>query len=231
LPGYKIEEAPAPAHSATEPAPLRTAGSDTVLIANTTPPGQPHQGSGIYVISTAGRKQFFPVPIPTMAVHRKAVPDKQAPGEIQNDIGPFVLDGTKVWFTNTFYDGEGLSGVGAVGAFDIPTRKYEIRCLPEIAPWSGSAILLDGEDLWVGLMRRPEGASYGTGLLRYNTRTGAIAKYAVPDYIYTIDRLGGTLYCGTSHGLYTVRDDKLTQLRFEPAGGNGKLALVAREVR
>ena len=231
LPGYKIEEAPASADSVAEPAPLRTAGRDSVLIANTTPPGQTHQDSGIYVIGTAGTKRFFPVPTPTMALHRQAVPHKQAPGEIQNDIGPFVLDGTKVWFANTFYDSEGLSGVGAVGAFDVPTRKYEMRYLPEIAPWSGSAILLDGEDLWVGLMRRPEGANYGAGLLRYNSRTGAVAKYAIPDVIYTIDRLGDTLYCGTSHGLYTVRGDKLTQLRFEPSDGSGRLALVAREVR
>jgi hypothetical protein len=165
-----------------------------------------------------------------MALYRKALPGKQAPGEIENDVGPSVLDGTRVWFANSFYDGEGVSGVGAVGAFDVTTRKYEMRYLPEIAPWSGSAMLLDGKDLWIGLMRRPEGASYGGGLLRYSTGTGVVRKYAVPDLIYTIDRLGDTLYCGTSHGLYRVRDRAITQLRFEP-DGKGKLIMVARQVR
>jgi hypothetical protein len=117
-----------------------------------------------------------------------------------------------------------------VGVFDIPTRQYDMRYLPEIAPWSGSAILLDDGDLWIGLMRRPEGNDYGAGLLRYNTATGAPTKYAVADYIHTIDRLGDTIYCGTSHGLYTVRGNQVTQLRFEP-DDTGKLIMVQRAVR
>ena len=48
--------------------------------------------------------------------------------------------------------------------------------------------------------------------------------------VWRIDHLGGTLYCGTSHGLYAVRDEKVTQLRFEP-DGKGILIMVAREVR
>jgi hypothetical protein len=105
-----------------------------------------------------------------------------------------------------------------------------MRYLPEIAPWSGSAILLDDGNLWIGLMSRPEGAEYGAGLLRYNITTGAVTKYPVADYIHTIDRLGDTLYCGTSHGLYTVRGNKVTQFRFEP-DDKGKLIMVPREVR
>ena len=231
-PAYTITDAPAPWawDSAAEPAPLVTADGLSVIVENKTPPGQPHQPSGIGVIGKSGSKQYYPAPIPTMALHRKLLPDKQAPGEIEDDIGPFVLDRNKIWFASTFYDGEGVSGVGAIGSFDISTRKYDMRYLPEIAPWSGSAILLDGGDLWIGLMRRPEGADYGAGLLRYNITTGAVAKYAVADYIHTIDRLGDTLYCGTSHGLYTVRGNKVTQLRFEP-DDKGKLIMVPREVR
>ena len=226
-PAYKIVDAPAPPAGAGETE-MHIAGGQSLVVANKTPPGETHQPSGIYVVSRSGRKQFFPVPIPTAALHRKLLPDKPRPGGIQNDIGPFILDGTKVWFANSFYDGEGESGVGAVGVFDIPTRNYEMRHLPEITPWSGSAILLDGEDLWVGLMRRPEGANYGTGLLRYGTRSGAATKYPVPDLIYTLDRLGDKLYCGTSHGLYVLRGDKLTQLRFEP-DEKGNLVMVSRD--
>ena len=229
LPAYSIADAPAPPDSSGEPARLATADGQSAIVENKTPPGQPHRPSGIDVIGKSGSKQYYPAPIPTMALDRKLLPDKQAPLEIEGDIGPFVLDGNKIWFASTFYDGEGVSGVGAVGSFDISTRKYEMRHLPEIAPWSGSAILLDDGDLWIGLMRRPEGADYGAGLLRYNIATGAVTKYAVADYIHTIDRLGDTLYCGTSHGLYTVRGSKVTQLRFEP-DGQGKLIVAPREV-
>jgi hypothetical protein len=170
----------------------------------------------------------FPLPVPTMEFYRQTL-GKPA-SEIESDIGPFVLSGSKVWFASTFYDGEGISGLGAIGIFDIPARKYEMRYLTEIVAWSGSAILLDGDDLWIGLMRRPEGALYGGGLLRYNTQTGSVSKYALPDVIHTIDLLEDALYCGTSHGLYILRDDKLTQLRFEP-DEKGKLLIVAREIR
>ena len=51
-----------------------------------------------------------------------------------------------------------------------------------------------------------------------------------PQVIYTIDRLGDALYCGTSNGIYIVRDDILTQLRFEP-DAEGRLIMIPREVR
>jgi hypothetical protein len=229
-PAYTITDAPAPPDYALEPAPFATADGQSVIVENKTPPGQPHQSSGIDVIGKPGRKQYYPAPIPTMALYLKVRPDKSAGGEIEDDIGPFVLDGNKIWFANTFYDAEGVSGAGAIGSFDISTRQYDMRYLPEIAPWSGSAILLDDGNLWIGLMSRPEGAEYGAGLLRYNITTGAVTKYPVADYIHTIDRLGDTLYCGTSHGLYTVRGNKVTQFRFEP-DDKGKLIMVPREVR
>jgi hypothetical protein len=89
---------------------------------------------------------------------------------------------------------------------------------------------MDGPELWVGLMRRPEGSDYGGGLLKYDTRSGAVTKYPVNDYIHTLDRMGDTLYCGTSHGLYTIREGKITQLRFEP-DENGKLVMITRVIQ
>jgi hypothetical protein len=230
LPGFKIVNTPPHETIYKQPTPRHVSNGESVLVANETPPGQVHQRSVIYIVGKSGTNQPFPAPLPTMDSYRKMLPDKRPPAEIQSDIGLFVFSGTRVWFASTFYDGEGVSGLGAIGAFDIPSRKYQMRYLPEIVGWSGSAILLDGDALWIGLMRRPEGSVYGGGLLSYNTKTGSATKYALPDVIYTIDRLGDTLYCGTSHGLYLVRNDQLTQLRFEP-DGQGKLIMVAREVR
>jgi hypothetical protein len=230
LPQFKIVDAPAPIEDVyTEPTAIRV-GGESVLIANKTPPGQTHHPSGIYVIAKSGSKQLFLPPAPSMSFYRKTRPGAQPPLEIWSDIGPFVLRGGKIWFASTFYDGEGVSGVGAIGVFDVTARKYHMRYLPEIAGWSGSAILLDGDELWIGLVHHPEGADFGGGLLGYNTNTGSVKKYAFRDVIYTIDRVEDTIYCGTSDGVYILRDGKLTQLRFEP-NEKGTLIMVAREVR
>jgi hypothetical protein len=230
LPAYQIVDTPRQEISPPALTPIPLPNGQSILIARTSETDRLAHVAGIDLVSPTGQKQFVRLPVPTHARYLHARPKQPAPVEIENDIGPFAVAGTKLWFANTFYDGEGVSGVGAIGSFDATTHAFDMRYLPEIELWSGSALLLDGKDLWVGLMRRPEGANYGGGLLRYDTVTGAVRKYPVQDLIYTIDRLGDTLYCGTSHGLYTVRGDKVTQLRFEP-DGDGKLGMVAREVR
>jgi hypothetical protein len=151
----------------------------------------------------------------------------QRPLEIENRIGPCVMEGSTLWFASTFYDGEGMSGLGAIGTFDAGTRKCEMRYFPEIVCWSGSALRLDGDDVWVGLARRPEGAVFGGGLLRFNRKTRSARTYPVKDVIYTIDRVGDALYLGTSHGLHMLRGETLTQYRFEP-DERGRIHVVAR---
>ena len=86
---------------------------------NATPLGQPHRPSTIFVDNKS-----YPAPIPTVDFYRQTLPQKQAPAEMESDIGPFVQDGDKIWFATSFYDGEGTSGIGAIGSFDIATHKY-----------------------------------------------------------------------------------------------------------
>jgi hypothetical protein len=59
--------------------------------------------------------------------------------------------------------------------------------------------------------------------------TGRVKTFAIPDVIFTIDRVGDAVYCGTSHGLYMLRGDQITQLRFEPDEA-GQLVMIPREV-
>ena len=226
LPSYKIIDGIAPRQE--RDGGIARFGREVVLVQNTTLPGQPHRRSAIFVASGAS-KATYPVPIPTIDFYRQTLPQKHPPGEMESDIGPFVQSRDKIWFATTFYDGEGVSGIGAIGSFDIASRQYRMRYLPEIAPWSGSAILLDGDDLWIGLKQRPEGADIGRGLLRYDVRSGAIQTFGRPDVIFTLDRAGNALYCGSSHGLYMVRGHHITQLRFEP-NASGQLAMVPRDV-
>ncbi|HLG97100.1 MAG TPA: hypothetical protein VKX49_12375 [Bryobacteraceae bacterium] len=207
---------------------LRGPAGERVVVEHTTPPGEPHRPSTI-LVGSRGNEEAFPAPIPTLDLYRRILHRKQPPDEIESDIGPYAQDIDKIWFATTFYDGEGVSGVGAIGSFDISARKYEMRYLPAIAPWSGSAILLDGGDLWIGLKRRPEGADIAGGLLKYNVQTGAVETFAIPDVIFTIDRAQDAIYCGTSHGLYTIRGARVTQFRFEPVE-TGRLVMIPRDV-
>ncbi len=225
LPAYDVAGAGEPMHSTpVEPATLRGPGGEVVTVQNTTPPGQPHRPSTIFVDQKA-----FPAPIPTIDFYRQKLPQKQPPLEMESDIGPFVQRGDTIWFATTFYDGEGMSGIGAIGAFNISTHQYERRYFPEIAPWSGTAMMLDGDEVWVGLERHPEGADIGGGLLRYNLATEKAEMFSLPDVIFTIDRVGDALYCGTSRGLYLKRGRAITQLRFEPDGA-GRIVMVAHGI-
>ena len=225
LPSAQIMDAAGAAEqAAVEPGASTGPGGEAVLVANVTPPGQSHRPSIIFVDNKA-----FPAPIPTLHFYQQTFPEKQPPAEMQSDIGPFVQKGQTIWFATEFYDGEGVSGIGAIGSFDIPTRQYQMRYLPEIAPWSGSAIMLDGDDLWIGLKRQPEGVQIGGGLLRYSISSGKVQMFAIPDVIFTIDRVGDALYCGSSHGLYMLRGDHITQLRFEP-DQSGQLVMIPRDV-
>jgi hypothetical protein len=230
LPRFTIVDAPVHQDAHQEPAPLHASDGTRVVIAKRNFFAATLRPSGISTIGESGAARFFPAPVPTMDRYRNARPEKQLPGEIENEIGPFALEDTRLWFANSFYDAEGNSSVGAIGTFDIQSGRYHMRYLPEIAEWSGSALLLDGDALWIGLVHRGEGADMGGGLLLYNTKIGSVKRYAVPDVIHTIDHVGDALYCGTSHGLYVVRNGKVTQLRFEP-DARGTIIMVAGETR
>jgi hypothetical protein len=68
-------------------------------------------------------------------------------------------------------------------------------------------------------MHQGEGAANGGGLLRYNTRTGVVTKIALTGYIFTIDRVGDTVYCGTEDGVYLVKGGRVRHLSFLPDRG------------
>ena len=136
-------------------------------------------------------------------------------------IGPYQIVGERFWFGKTFYDGEGLTGVGGFGYFDPGQRKYVVFSLPEIAPWSASALLVEEKDIWLGLARHPEGATYSGGLLRYERDSGEAEEFDVGEVISQIKRRQGSLYLATANGLYILRDNRLTRYVFEPTLDGG----------
>jgi hypothetical protein len=178
--------------------------------------------TGLRVVSPQGQRKVYPAPSLTMREYlerRKqagVVEINQPPLKLEPKIGPAALDGNTLWFVTTFYDGEGTSGLGGIGAFHLETNTYTMMHPRRLVPYAGSALLLDGDDVWIGMMTRPEGAAFGTGLLRFNRRTKETQRYEVLDYVYTIDRLGDAIYVGTVNGLYVVRGNALAHYRFEP---------------
>ncbi len=59
--------------------------------------------------------------------------------EFDERIGPWQIEDGKLWFGKTFYDGEGMTGVGGFGYFDPADRKFHLFALPQIADWSIAA--------------------------------------------------------------------------------------------
>ena len=130
--------------------------------------------------------------------------------EIGEGPGPIHVVGDRLWFGKTFYDGEGATGIGGVGYFDTTTSKYTFLTVPEIVGWSVSAILVEGKDLWIGLVRHPEGADYSGGVLRHDLQTGTTTKYDVKDVILSIKRWNNSTYMATQNGLLVLKGEQLT---------------------
>jgi hypothetical protein len=145
-------------------------------------------------------------------------------------IGPYQFDGERLWFGLDFYDGEGMAGVGAFGTFDPQVRTFEMHYLPEIADWSVSALLVEPEAVWLGLVRHPEGASYSGGLLRWDRNTRAVQRWPKTPVISGIVRQGERLYMATDEGAAIFEDGEFIRYLLD-VDRNGEYRLVKRELR
>jgi hypothetical protein len=176
-----------------------------------------------------------PLPQSTYDEFAHARPDRVRNGydrrttTIEETAGSYQTAGDRVWFGKTFYDGEGVTGVGAIGYFDRTANRYVLVNSAELAAWSTSALLIEDDVAWVGLVRRPEGASRSGGLLRYDLQENRSSKFLVPDIILTITRWNGALYLGTTNGLYVIREDAMSRFRIEP-GPSVEFMIISESV-
>jgi hypothetical protein len=132
----------------------------------------------------------------------------------ENTIGGWQIAGTEIVFGTSFYDGEGISGVGAIGYFDLTKRTYRFEFPNELTTWSTSAILVEEDCIWIGAKRQPEGQPYSRGLLRYDKKDGASRWYRVPPIILSIKRAGKNLLLGTEDGLYVLTDSGMIRANY-----------------
>jgi hypothetical protein len=171
-----------------------------------------------------------PLPQSTYDQFAQARPQRVRDGYIRGStiderVSAHQVVGDRIWFGKAFYDGEGTTGVGGLGYFDTRSKRFTIFAIPELADWSISALFVETDAVWAGLVNYPEGARRSGGLIRYDLSTRNVIRYNVPDIVLTMIRQNNALFIGTSNGLYVLRDGRFTRFRFEP-NLDGKLEPV-----
>jgi hypothetical protein len=178
--------------------------------------------------------QRHALPQSTFADFRQTRPARVRDGyneksfRIDEKIGPYQRAANRIWFGKSFYDAEGLTGIGGIGYFDVTTNTYKLPRIPELFEWSVMAILVDGDYVWCGLKNLTEGESASGGLLRYDVKTSAVRVYPVEDTVLKIIRSGDVLALATTNGIYLLKDDRFSRYRVEP-DIRGRFVLVLME--
>lgn len=191
---------------------------------------------------TASGSKLFPLPQSTFESYRRlrAVDLEYMRPYVMtaNDyhrievIGPYQMEGSRIWFGNQYYDGEGFRGVGAFGYFDTAQRKYVLYSPPEIARRETGALLVEQDAVWLGMDQFGEGpATEPDGLLRWDRRFHQARRYPLDFVVSKIRRARqqpDTLVLTTVGGYALFRDGHVR--RFQTLEGKEK-AVDVRRVR
>jgi hypothetical protein len=136
---------------------------------------------------------------------------------IEEAPGPYQVIGPRIWFAKSFYDGEGNTGVGSLGYFDTGTSRYGFVPVGGLADWSGSAVLIETDAAFIGLVGNPEGETYSGGLLRYDFKSHTSKTFPIEEVIHQIVRWKDRIYVATRTGAYQIDPDgSMIRFRVEP---------------
>jgi len=136
-------------------------------------------------------------------------PHQTDPAEMNEQIGPHQMEGGRLWFGKTFYNGEGLTGVGGFGYFDTATAQYHLITPPETNAWSVSAILVEPDAVWLALYRRSEYGDYPGSLLRWDRKAALVRHWDLASVAVCIARSGESIYLGTVDGIISLSGERL----------------------
>ncbi|HYF38409.1 MAG TPA: hypothetical protein VD930_01890, partial [Gemmatimonadales bacterium] len=145
---------------------------------------------------------------------------------IEEQPGPYQIVGSRIWFGKIFYDGEGTSGVGGLGYFDTSTSRYSFVRVPGLADWSVSAILIEADTAWIGLVGYPEGEDYSGGLIRYDFKSGTSRKVAIDEVIHNLVHLNDRLYVATKNGAYVLQGGRVAKRYWVEPDGENRFIMV-----
>lgn len=172
----------------------------------------------------AGESNIVP-PI-TFAVYKKYFPEKAT--EMTNSEGrldrhyelaqktdSLVRIGRKIWFGFSFYDSEGVTGVGGIGFYDERLRKTGILRLPELVQCSVKSLTVEGASLRIEQAMYTEAGEFSCGLPIYlNTKTGDITLHALPqnpglhwEVIHSTKQTGNETWIALDAGLLRIFAD------------------------
>jgi hypothetical protein len=171
---------------------------------------------GIVETLAPDRTKFYPLPQSTAEKYIQLRPEdlRRNPFsatadhyERQEVIGPYQIEAGRVWFGNSYYDSEGMRGVGSFGYFDFVTRAYALFSPPEVARYEISAILVEPAAVWIALDEFVEDIStLPGGLVRWNRMTHEIQKYPLEFVVDGIRVDGDSLRLKTREGYALFRD-------------------------
>jgi hypothetical protein len=155
-----------------------------------------------------------PLPRSTYAEFATKRPNRVKDGyspdsRINEHIGPSELEGNRLWFGKTFYDGEGWTGVGGFGYFDAETSTYRLFAPNEIADWSVSALDVAEDAIWLALVQRGEWGDTGGGLLRFDRRSETVQELDLPDIVNLCLRVGERLLFATDFGIAVAENGRV----------------------
>jgi hypothetical protein len=144
---------------------------------------------------------------------------------IDENIGPRQVEGGRLWFGKTFYDGEGFTGVGGFGYFDPASRAYRIFSPPQIRDCSITALLVEPDSVWLGLAINGEYGSSGRGLVRFDRHTESVESFELPDLAARIVRRGSALLVATNSGVAVVENQRVRRF-FVDRTSDGRLRVA-----
>lgn len=190
------------------------------------------EGSTLVVSESTGKKRIpHYLPQTTYDEFAKARPERVQNGyqregtELIEQIGPWQLEGDRLWFGKSFYDGEGDTGVGSFGYFDPLKRSYQLYSPPEIRNFSISAMLVEPDAIWLGLVNNGEWGSTGAGVVRFDRKMETVQKFEIPNITSDISRFGNRLFLTNEFGVTVIEDGKI-QRYFVDQLSDGRLRIA-----
>jgi len=132
------------------------------------------------------------------------------PPSMCDRIGPWAIEGGRLWFGRAFYSGEGNTGTGGFGYFDTEAGRFQLFSPPEVRPWAATAILVQPDAIWLALALHGEGASEGHGIVRFDRRTNATTRFDIGASIGNeITPLGDGVVVAVEDGFFVIRGSEV----------------------
>lgn len=112
--------------------------------------------------------EVIPYQPPAVAEAIRLRPHLRVGHAAEEDVGACVEKNGYLWFGLTFYEGEGMDGIGGLGVYSRRTRRVEVHRPEWLRDKSIDHIVHDGRLLWFSVAQHYERGGPTHGLARYD---------------------------------------------------------------